>query len=144
MLVNYCTLNEIGAILLVFYINIIAEGKGYEIFFPAGMFSALLCSYVIGKLILKQPLTEKKIIIAGILVGTISHYFAWLFASFFMTLCYFIWDGCKSSLNEPPIFFWDMLYMGFLYSFTSLIFFGWFSVSWAIASGFLISIFFSE
>lgn len=135
----YGVLNAIVGLLVGIDVYTNAIGDGYSIF----IFAAPLAIFVTGIFIWHVTMKDEEIslvrvFIVGLLVGTISHYFTWLFVSVFMNLCYWFTGGCTDSFGEPPVSILTMLGGGFIYSFFSLLFYGWITILGSVLSGLLL------
>ena len=64
-------------------------------------------------------------IAVGALAGIVAHPLCWYLAILGQNACYWLWDGCRSSLNEPPVDPLNGLWAAVLLALGSLLFFGW-------------------
>ena len=92
-----------------------------------------LISYCTWKLIIKTNITYPKIIISGILNGTISHYLNFIIISIILNILGIFYEKTKDIISV-----FTMLKFGYVYTFFSLLFFGTFTVLFSILIGLFI------
>lgn len=138
--IKYGLLNSAVGLAVGIIVMGISIGSGYSIFVIGAPIAAFLTSVLIWKIFdrLKLNLNPGRIIISGILSGSISHYFCWLLLSIGLNLCYAAGLGCTDSLGGPPASVIDMLTGALAFSIFSLMFFGWITIPAAIIIGFYI------
>jgi hypothetical protein len=134
--IKYGILNSIIGIAVGIHLTLTAIGDGYYVF----IFAAPLSIFVIGSVLWKLLIgTEKpnilKVIVIGIVTGSLSHYFTFLFLSIIMNICYWTFDGFADSLGGPPASIVSMIGGSLLFSFFSLFMYGWITVPASIISG---------
>jgi hypothetical protein len=135
----YGILNAIVGFIVGVDVYFDAIGDGYSIFILAAPLAIFVTATFIWHIAMKdEEISLGYVILAGIVVGTISHYFTWLFVSILMNLCYWFTGGCTDSFDEPPVSILTMLGAGFLYSFFSLLFYGWITISGSVLCGLLL------
>ncbi len=117
------------------YIAITAIGNGYQFFAVAAPLAAFVVGGILWSRIVKDKFDSTKIIITGLLTGTISHYITFVLLSIGMNICYWTIGGCTGSLGEPPASILSMIGGAFAFSFFSLLFFGWITVPCSIIIG---------
>ena len=132
----YGLFNAFVGLIVGFYVYIKAIGDGYGIF----MLSAPLAMFGIGSLVWRitmknEEIKPERIVFLGVLTGTITHYFTWVFTSVFLNLCYWCTGGCTDSFGNSPESIVFMFRYGFVYSFFSLLFYGWVTVLGSILCG---------
>lgn len=66
--------------------------------------------------------------VVGGLAGIVAHPLCWYLAVLGQNACYWLWGGCRSSLNEPPVDPLNGLWAAVLLALGSLFFFGWLTV----------------
>ena len=133
-------LNSIVGLVLGIYIAYSAIGDGYWILTIGAPLSAYVCGYYCWKFIFKKSIKNRniKLVLIGLLTGTISHYLCWVLLNIGMNICYWTTGNCTSSLGEPPAQIWEMLIYGIAMTGASLFFFGWITIPSSIGIGFLV------
>lgn len=139
--IKYGFLNSIIGLVIGVCIAYFAIGNEYWILVFGVPISAFICGYFFWKLIFKNS-TENvnfKIIIIGLLTGTISHYLCWIMLNIVMNICYLLTGDCTDSFGNPPVQIWEMLLLGIGMSAWSLLFVGWITIPFSIGIGFLVN-----
>jgi hypothetical protein len=136
--IKYGLINALLGLIIGIYITITATGEGYFLYGISAPIAAFLTGGLIWKLIVKDKFDRGKIIITGLLTGTISHYLAFLLVSILMNICYWTTGMCTGSLGEPPASIFSMLIGSFAFLFFSLLFFGWITVPYSLITGFIL------
>ena len=138
--IKFGILNSIIGLILGIYIAYSAIGNGYWILAIGAPISAFVCGFYFWKLIFKQSTKNRngKLILIGLLTGTISHYLCWILLNIGMNICYWTTGNCTGSLGEPPAKIWEMLIYGIAMTGASLLFYGWITIPSSIGIGFLI------
>jgi hypothetical protein len=124
---KYGLINSLLGLVIGIFVTITSLGGGYYSFIIVIPISMFLTGSLSWKFIIKDSNDKSKVFITGLFTGTLSHY-----------LTYWTTGNCTSSLNEPPESILNMLGAGFVYSFFSLIFFGWLTIIFSIATGHII------
>jgi hypothetical protein len=135
---KYGIYNALLGLVIGIFVAIYAIGNGYGMFALAAPIAAFFVSALSWRYIVDKKPLNARIIIAGIISGTFSHYFTFIVVSIFMNLCYWITGGCLDSLGEKPASIFFMFAGSFGFSFFSLLFYGWITVPVSIFIGFLI------
>lgn len=138
--IKFGILNSIIGLLLGIYIAYSAIGDGYWILAIGAPISAFICGFYFWKLIFKKSTENNsgKLILIGLLTGTVSHYLCWILLNIGMNICYWTTGNCTSSLGEPPAQIWEMLIFGIATTGWSLLFYGWITIPSSIGIGFLV------
>jgi hypothetical protein len=136
--IKYGIANAIIGLIVGLYIAITATGDGYYVFPIAAPLAAFIVGGFLWKKIVKDEFDSIKIIITGLLTGTVSHYVTFVLLSIGMNLCYWTTGECTGSLGDPPASILSMLGGAFAFSFFSLLFFGWITAPYSIVVGLII------
>lgn len=138
--IKFGTLNSIIGLILGIYIAYSAIGNGYWILAIGAPISAFVCGFYFWKQIFKQSTKNRngKLILIGLLTGTVSHYLCWILLNIGMNICYWTTGNCTGTLGEPPAQIWEMLIYGIAMTGASLLFYGWITIPSSIGIGFLI------
>jgi len=138
--IKFGTLNSIIGLILGIYIAYSAIGNGYWILAIGAPISAFTCGFYFWKLIFKKSTENRngKLILIGLLTGTVSHYLCWILLNIGMNICYWTTGNCTGSLGDPPVQIWLMLIYGIVMTGGSLLFFGWITIPSSIGIGFLV------
>lgn len=136
--VIYGLANAVIGLVIGTYIAITALGDSYFVFAIAAPIAAFLTGGLIWKLIVKEHLTRIRILIAGVLTGTISHYITFVLLGITMNICYWTTGACTGSLGDPPASILLMVGGAFAFSFFSLMFFGWLTAPTSVAIGMIL------
>lgn len=117
-----------------------AKADDHWLFIAVAPVAAFITGGLLWRLFIgeQRPVTVPRVLLTGLLTGTVSHYIAWLLLSVALNLTYWTFGIGGGSLNDPPAGVWEMLPGGFLYSFFSLLFYGWLTVPGAIVCGMLV------
>ena len=136
---KFALLNSMIGFLIGIYIAFTASGNGYWIFIIGAPVSAFVCGFYFWRLIAKTQtdITSGKIIISGLLTGSVSHYLCWVLLNVGMNICYWITGNCTGSLGSPPANILQGLMYGFVYTGMSLVLFGWITIPMSVGIGFL-------
>jgi len=108
------------------FIGSSATGAGYENFWlPAGL-AAFVTAAGLWWLIVewRGRYTALRGMTAGFLAGILAHPVCWYFMLVAANVCYWTTDGCRSSLNEPPMNLAQAVLGAAVLSFWSLLLFG--------------------
>ncbi len=135
---KYGLINSLLGLVIGIFVTITSLGGGYYSFIIVIPISMFLTGSLSWKFIIKDSNDKSKVFITGLFTGTLSHYLTFVLVSIGMNICYWTTGNCTSSLNEPPESILNMLGAGFVYSFFSLIFFGWLTIIFSIATGHII------
>lgn len=137
--VKFGLFNALVGILIGVFITIFSIGDGYGIFIFAAPISVFLVGAVLWRLLLDNKIMRNvRVLIVGILTGSLSHYITFLIISIIMNICYLLTGGCTDSLGNKPASVFEMLTGSFAFSFFSLFFFGWITIPASILIGFLL------
>ncbi len=120
------------------FIVFTAIGDGYFVFGIAAPIAAFLTGGLLWKLIVMKKIDGARIIITGLLTGTVSHYITFVLLSIGANICYWTTGGCTGSLGGPPASILVMLSGSFAFSFFSLLFFGWITAPVSVIIGFIL------
>ena len=135
---KYGLINALLGLIVGVFLALTAIGDGYSVVLIAAPISAFLIGGLFWKLIIKGKLTKTRVIVTGILTGTISHYLTFLLLGIGYNICYWTTGNCTDSFGEPPANILLMFGGAFLLSFFSLLFFGWLTVPYAIITGLIL------
>jgi len=137
-LLKYGIFNAIVGLIVGLIVSITAIGEGYFIFPVAAPIDSFLTAISFWKIFIgnKTEIKSLKIILTGFLTGSLSHYITWIFLSIVMYSMYLITG--ETSVSGPPANFIEMFWTSAVFSFFSLLFFGWITVPASIGSGFLV------
>src|SRR5690606_10621477 len=113
-------------------------GNGYFVFGIAAPIAAFLTGGLIWKLVVKDKFDGIKILVTGLLTGTVSHYLTFILLSIGMNICYWITGNCTGSLGDPPASILTILTGAFGLSFFSLMFFGWITAPSSVLIGLIL------
>ena len=138
--IKFGILNSIIGLAVGIYITDFSIGDGYWIFIIGAPLSIFICGFFFWKLFFKKSAENKngKLLLIGLLTGTVSHYMCWVFLSVGMNICHWITGNCTSSLGQPPAQIWQMLVFGVGMTAWSLFFFGWITILGSIGIGFMV------
>src|ERR1035437_411400 len=94
--IKYGLLNAIIGLVIGSFVAINAIGSGYYIFIIAAPISAFLVGGFLWKFIMNEKSQSEtgKIILIGIVTGTLSHYFTFVLSSIIMNVCYWTTGNC--------------------------------------------------
>ncbi|MEM9680965.1 MAG: hypothetical protein AAF901_11640 [Bacteroidota bacterium] len=139
--IKFGILNAIIGLILGIYIAYSAIGDGYWMLTIGAPTSAFICGFYFWKLMFKKSTENKsgKLVLIGLLTGTVSHYLCWILLNIGMNICYWTTGKCTSSLGEPPAQIWEILIFGIGITGWSLLFYGWITIPSSIGIGFLVS-----
>jgi hypothetical protein len=103
-----------------------AHGEGYGTFWLWAGIAAFATGAGLWWLILERPAryTALRGMCAGFLAGILAHPITWYLMIFEANVCYWITDGCRGSLNAPPMNLAEAASGALVFSFWSLILFG--------------------
>ena len=130
--------NAIIGVAVGIYIAISAIGDGYYVFPIAAPIAAFTVGGLLWNRIVKDEFDTTKIVVTGLLTGTVSHYLTFVLLSIGMNICYLTTGGCTGSLGDPPASILSMLGGAFVFSLFSLLFFGWITAPYSVIIGLLI------
>lgn len=134
--IKYGILNSIIGIAVGIHLTLTAIGDGYYVFIFAAPLSIFTIGGVLWKLLIgTDKTTITKVVVLGIVTGSLSHYFTFLFLSIIMNICYWTFGGYTDSLGEPPASIVSIIGGSLLFSFFSLFMYGWITVPASIISG---------
>ena len=138
--IKFGILNSIIGLILGIYIAYSAIGNGYWILAIGAPISAFTCGFYFWKLIFKNSTENRngKLILIGLLTGTVSHYLCWILLNIGMNICYWTTGNCTGSLGDAPAQIWEMLIYGIATTGASLLFYGWITIPSSIGIGFLV------
>jgi hypothetical protein len=133
-------LNAAAGLLIGLYVQYTATGDGYFVFVAGAPLAAFLAGALFWKWLIRPdgPIAVGRVILVGLLTGTVSHYLAFLLVGIGMNLCYWTTGGCVGSLGDEPASIVAMLTGALGFSFFSLLFVGWISVPVSIAIGLIL------
>lgn len=131
--------NALMGLAVGIYIAYTATGSGYELFAVIAPVAVFMAGWLFWKWLIKSPVSNSRVLLVGLLTGSVSHYIAFVLLSVVMNICYWTTGGCTGSLGDAPAGIIDMLWAGFAYSFFSLIAFGWVTVPLSMAIGFWVN-----
>lgn len=135
----------VGALISVIFGLLVtwqAHGAGYRFFFLASGTAGLLCGALLWRLLPEQQPRWRVIwgALAGGLSGLCAHYVTWLLVLWAARLCFGLTGGCTGSLGEPPVNFLQAFWGAAVFSFFSLVLFGWLTVILGGAAGGLLAL----
>ena len=136
--IKYGLANAIIGLIVGLYIAISAIGDGYYVFPIAAPLAAFIVGGFLWTKIVKDGNDLTKIIITGLLTGTVSHYVTFVLLSIGMNICYWTTGECTRTLGDPPASILTMLGGAFAFSFFSILFFGWVTAPYSIIIGLII------
>lgn len=136
--IKYGLLNSIIGLVIGVYLTFTSTGDGYFMFGIAAPIAAFLTGGFLWKIIVRNKFDKTKIILTGLLTGTVSHYITFILLSIGMNICYQTTGGCTDSLGEPPAGILNMLTGAFILSFFSLLFFGWITAPASVIIGLIL------
>ena len=139
-LIKYGLLNAIMGFLIGGLIAISVSGDGYEAFILIAPLSAFLTGSILWRLLVKDDgnFDIGRVIITGLLTGTISHYISFMFLNVALNLCYWTTGNCTDSLGGPPSSIGEMFTGAFTLSFFSLLFLGWLTAPGSVVIGLIV------
>jgi hypothetical protein len=117
-----------------------ATGSGYGWFVVAAPLAAFATGTFLWWLLVARRTTPSTMagVLTGALAGAVGHYVCWLFMILGATTCNALTGGCTDSLGGPPMSVLQAFPAAGVYSFFSLLFFGWLTIpGGAILGGFL-------
>jgi hypothetical protein len=135
---HYGLLNALLGLIVGVFLALTALADDYYVFVITAPIAAFLTGGLFWKLIAKNNLTKTRVVITGILSGTLSHYLTWLLMGIGANLIYWTTANWTNSFDEPPANIFLMFGGAFLLSFFSLLFFGWVTVPFARITGFIL------
>lgn len=74
----------------------------------------------------------------GLITGSVSHYVTFCIISIYMNLCYWLTGGCTGSLGDPPLDLLSSIAGNLVFTFWSLLLFGWITIPASIFMAFAI------
>jgi hypothetical protein len=127
------TYSPVGLIIgIIVWYDAIGEGYFPLIFTSAaGAFISGFIFYYLVTRFLKLNFIKKGLLI-GILAGFLSHPIVWYSNFLFANFCFHALGKCVSSLGEAPADLLSAIPFSFVFSFYSLLFFGWINIPVAI------------
>ena len=137
---KYSLLNSASGLLVGILVLGLATGDGYFMFPIAAAVAAFFTGGIFWRLINgnSKELKTGRVILTGILTGSVSHYICWILLSIAMNICYYTTGDCEDSLGAGPAPVSTMLAGGLVLSFFSLLLFGWLTVLVSTAIGFIL------
>lgn len=126
-------LNSIVGFLIGLQVFLLSIGDYYDMFVFAAPIAMFICGSLFWRFVFPSKSNYLKVIIVGILTGTVSHYLCFILISIILKLCYLITGGCLDSMGNPPTSIGAMILGGWVLSFFSLILFGWKTVLGSIS-----------
>ncbi len=136
--IKYGSANALIGFLIGFYIAIRTDEEGFIILAIAAPLAAFLIGGILWKYSVKAEFNTAKIVICGLLTGTISHYVTWVFLSIGINICYWTTGNCIGILGDPPLSIVSMFGGAFAFSYFSLRFFGWITIPVSIIIGLIL------
>lgn len=138
--VKFGIFNAIAGLLIGLYVSSNATGDGYFNMVIVAPLAAFLTALIFWKWLIKPdgPMGVGRVVLVGLLTGTVSHYVAFVLMSIGMNICFWTTGGCTGSLGDPPASIFMMLGAAFAYSFFSLLFVGWVSAPASVVIGLLL------
>lgn len=129
--------NAIVGLLFGAYLTFTAPGGEFQVFIysvPLAVFltAGLFWRFIVGD---QATPTTGRVIVTGVLTGTVSHYVTFVIVGVFMNICHWVTGGCTGSLGDPPAGILSMLTGALGFSFFSLLWFGWLSVGASVLIG---------
>jgi hypothetical protein len=124
--IKYGLLNALLGLIVSIGINL----NGFAIAAPV---AAFLIGGLFWKLLNKDKITNIRIVITGILSGSISHYLTFVLFGVIGNIHYWTTGNTAFTPSIP-----DMLVRSVVMSLFSLLFFGWLTVPYAIIMGFIL------
>jgi hypothetical protein len=108
------------------FIAATATGAGYGTFWAWAGLAAFVTAAGTWWLIVEWHArhTVLRGMMAGFLAGILAHPVTWYLVLVEANLCYWLTDGCRSSLNEPPMNLAQAFSGALVFSFWSLLLFG--------------------
>ena len=137
--IKFGIFNAIAGLLIGLYVAANATAEGYWLFAVAAPLAAFLTAEFFWKHLInpKVHCSVGRVVLVGVLTGTVSHYVAFMMLSIGQNVCFWATGGCTGSLGDPPASILTMLTGAFAFSFFSLIFLGWITVSASVVIGLL-------
>ncbi|MBI4930808.1 MAG: hypothetical protein HY841_08610 [Bacteroidetes bacterium] len=134
---KYSLLNSAMGLIVGLLVLGMATGDGYFMFPIAAAMAAFVTGGLFWKIINgnSKDLKTPRVILTGILTGSISHYVCWILVSAGMNICYLTTGKCTDSFGGPPASVASMLIGSFAFTFFSLLFFGWLTIPVSTAIG---------
>ena len=119
------------------FVWMIANGSGYEVLpLAAGLSAFGTTAFFWGLIVARRNRYSAKAgALAGALSGIVSHYTCWYLYLIGANICYWLTEGCTSSLGEPPLDLLNGLWGTLVFSLISLMFLGWLTVPLGMAIG---------
>jgi hypothetical protein len=124
--IKYGLLNALLGLIVGIGINI----NGFAIAAPI---AAFLIGGLFWKLLIKDKINNFRVIITGILSGSISHYLTFILSGVIGNFQYWTTGNTAYTPSIP-----DMLVRSIVMTLFSLVFFGWLTVPYAIIMGFIL------
>jgi uncharacterized membrane protein len=139
-------LNAMFGLLVGIHVTYFTIHEGDYSFVFVAPISAFATAVFFWKIFFKEDtvLENGKIILLGVLTGSLSHFVAYIFLSFGLNICYWTTGACTGPAGEAPAGILTLLSGGIILSFFSLLFYGWITVPISISIGFLIKHFESK
>ena len=91
-------------------------------------FATFLIAYLLWYTFMSKNHSRKRGVFIGILTVILSHYFSWYFMLIVANIEYYIFNIPIGSLNDIPIDLISGLGYMWIYTFYSLLFFGWITI----------------
>lgn len=138
---KFALLNAAAALLIAVGLIYVVEGENFRFLLIVAPLAAWITGLVTWRVLVspgRRP-SSARVVFAGLLTGSVSHYVAILLISIGMNLCFQVSSGCAGSLGEPPATLFEMLKWGWGYVFFSMMLVGWISVPASIAIGFWVA-----
>ena len=112
---------------------IVGSGINLNGFAIAAPVAAFLIGGLFWKILIKDKITNIRIVITGILSGSISHYLTFILSGVIGNIQYWTTGNTAYTPSIP-----DMLIRSVAMTLFSLLFFGWLTVPYAIITGFIL------
>jgi hypothetical protein len=136
--IKFGLINAFLGLVIGIYLALTAIGDGYSVFAIGAPIAAFLTGCLFWKLMVKEKSSRRRVVFTGILTGIFSHYLTFVLINIGANICYWTTGKCTDSFGEPPANFFMMLGGAFIFSFFSLVFFGWLTVAYAIVTGLIL------
>jgi hypothetical protein len=124
--IKYGIINAVLGLIVGIFINI----NGFAIAAPL---AAFLIGGLFWKLLIKEKTNNIRIVITGILSGSISHYLTFILFGVIGNIHYWTTGNTAYTPSIP-----DMLVRSVVMTLFSLLFYGWLTVPYAIIMGFIL------
>jgi hypothetical protein len=125
--IKYGIINAVLGLIVGIFINI----NGFAIAAPL---AAFLIGGLFWKLLIKEKINNIRIVITGILSGSISHYLTFILSGVIGNIQYLTMGNTSYTPSIP-----DMLVRSAAMTLFSLLFVGWLTIPYAIITGFILN-----